>query len=136
MLIWFLDSMFLLLILLIFIYMIRFKFLKFEANHQCCIGFVSEGCLSIEVMPVNIGQSRVKIGNFHICSLHSIVKLHLNLFNLLFSMFLVSFYIIAITSCFITKFQIILYLTTLYLFLCDFIPFLSIFIPYGNFNHI
>ena len=106
-----------------------FKIFKIGGEHQCCNGFVSEGCLSIEVMPVNIGQSRVKIGNFHICSLHSIVKLHLNFFNLLFSMFLVSFCIISITSCFITKFKILLYLTTLYLFLCDFIPFLSIFIP-------
>ena len=84
-------------------------------------------------MPVNIQQQRTEIGSFNGFSLHSIVKLHLNLFNLLFNMFLVSFCIIAITVCFITKFQIFLYLTTL--FLCDFLAFFSTFISYGNFIH-
>ena len=72
-------------------------------------------------MPVNIDQWCVEIWNFNGCSLHSIVKLHLNLFNLLFNMFLVSFCIIAITVCYITKFQKFLYLTTF--FMCDFLLF-------------
>ena len=57
-------------------------------------------------MLVNIEQRRAEIDNFNGCSLHSIVKLHLNLFNLLFNIFLASFQIIAITVCYITKFQI------------------------------
>ena len=60
-------------------------------------------------------------------------KLHLNLLNLLFSMFLVSFCIIEITVCYITKLQNSLYLTTL--FLCDFLAFLLISISYINFIH-
>ena len=63
-------------------------------------------------MPVIIEQWRAEIGSFNSFSVHSIVKLHLNLFNLLFNMFLVSF-----------------------LFLCDFLPFLSTSISYRNFNH-
>ena len=86
-------------------------------------------------MPVIIEQWRAEIGSFNSFSVHSIVKLHLNLFNLLFNMFLVSFCIIAITVCFITKFQILLYLTTLFLVLCNFLPFLSPFISYSNFSH-
>ena len=84
-------------------------------------------------MPVNIEQWCAEIGSFNSCSLHSIAKSHLNLFNLLFNMFLVSFCIIAITVCYITKFQISLYLTTL--FLCDFLPLLSASISYSNFSH-
>ena len=60
-------------------------------------------------------------------------KLHLNLLNLLFSMFLVSFCIIEITVCYITKLQNYLYLTTL--FLCDFLAFLLISISYISFSH-
>ena len=86
-------------------------------------------------MPVNTEQWRVEIGNFNGCSLHSIVKLHLNLFNLLLNVFLVSFCIIAITPCFITKFQILLYLTTLLFFLCDFLLFPLTFISHSNFSH-
>ena len=48
-------------------------------------------------------------------------------------MFLVSSCIIAITVCYITKLQIFLYLTTL--FLCDFLAFLSTSISYSNFSH-
>ena len=48
-------------------------------------------------------------------------------------MFLVSFCIIALTVCYITKFQIFLYLITL--FLWDFLPFLSTSISYSSFNH-
>ena len=84
-------------------------------------------------MPVNIEQWRAEIGSFNSCSLHSIVKLHLSLFNLLFKLFLVSFCIIALTVCCITKFQFFLYLTTQ--FLSDFLPFLSSSISYSNFNH-
>ena len=84
-------------------------------------------------MPANTEQWHAEIGSFNGCSQHLIVKLHLNLLNLLFSMFVVSFCIIAITVCYITKFQIILYLTTL--FLCDFLAFLSTSILYSNFSH-
>ena len=84
-------------------------------------------------MPVNIEQWHAEIESFNSYSLHSIAKLHLNLFNLLFNMLLVSFCIIALTACYITKFQIFLYLTTL--FLCDFLPFHSTFISHSNFNH-
>ena len=84
-------------------------------------------------MPVNTEQWRAEIGSSNGCSLHLIVKLHLNLLNLLFSMFLVSSCIIAITVCYITKLQIFLYLTTL--FLCDFLAFLSTSISYSNFSH-
>ena len=72
-------------------------------------------------------------GCFNGCSLHSAVKLHINLFNLLVNIFLVSFCIIAITICYITKFQFFLYLTTI--FLCNFLPFLSASISYSNFSH-
>ena len=85
-------------------------------------------------MPVNTEQWRAEIGSFNGCSQHLIVKLHLNLLNLLFSMFLVSSCIIAITVCYITKLQIFLYLTTL--FLCDFLAFLSTSISYSNFSHL
>ena len=85
-------------------------------------------------MPVNTEQWRAEIGSFNGCSQHLIVKLHLNLLNLLFSMFLVSSCIIAITVCYITKLQIFLYLTTL--FLCDFQAFLSTSISYSNFSHL
>ena len=68
---------------------------------------------------------------FNGSSLHLIVKLHLNLLNLLLSMLLVSFRIIAITVCYITP--IFLYLTIL--FLCDFLAFLSTSISYSNFSH-
>ena len=84
-------------------------------------------------MPVNTEQWRAEIGSFNGCSQHLIVKLHLNLLNLLFSMFLVSSCIIAITVCYITKLQFFLYLTTL--FLCDFLAFLSTSISYSNFSH-
>ena len=84
-------------------------------------------------MLVNTEQWPAEIGSLNGCSLHLIVKLHLNLLNLLFSMFLVSFCIIAITVCYITKLQKFLYLTTL--FLCDFLAFLLIFISYINFSH-
>ena len=65
-------------------------------------------------------------------ALHLIVKLHLNLLNFLFSMFLVSFSSIVITVCYITKFEIFLYLTTL--LLCGFLTFLSMPIFYSNFS--
>ena len=55
------------------------------------------------------------------------------LFNLLFNMFLVSFCIITITVCYITKFQIFLHLTKL--FLCNFLSFLLTSISYSNFSH-
>ena len=84
-------------------------------------------------MLVNIEQRRAEIDNFNGCSLHSIVKLHLNLFNLLFNIFLVCFFITAMTVCYITEFQIFLCITTL--FLCDFLPLLSTFISYSNFSH-
>ena len=84
-------------------------------------------------MPVNIEQWRAEIASFNSCSLHSVVKLHLNLFDLLFNMFLVSFSIIAMNVCYINKFQFFLYLTTL--FLCDFLPFLPTSIFCSNFNH-
>ena len=84
-------------------------------------------------MPVNTEQWRAEIGSFNGCSQHLIVKLHLNLLNLLFSMFLVSCCITAITVCYITKLQIFLYLITL--FLCDFLAFLSTSISYSNFSH-
>ena len=48
-------------------------------------------------------------------------------------MFLLSFCIIAITVCYITKIQFFLYLTRL--FLCDFLAFLSNSISYSNFSH-
>ena len=49
-------------------------------------------------------------------------------------MFLLHFCIIAITVCYIIKFQIFLYLTTLFLF--NFLPFLSTSISYTeNFSH-
>ena len=85
-------------------------------------------------MPANTEQWHAEIGSFNGCSQHLIVKLHLNLLNLLFSMFLVSSCIIAITVCYITKLQIFLYLTTL--FLCDFQAFLSTSISYSNFSHL
>ena len=85
-------------------------------------------------MPVNTEQWHAEIGSFNGCSQHLIVKLHLNLLNLLFSMFLLTFCIIAITVCYITKLQIFLYLTTL--FLCDFLAFLSTSISYSNFSHL
>ena len=69
-------------------------------------------------MPVNTEQWHAEIGSFNGCSQHLIAKLHLDLLNLLFSMFLVSSCIIAITVCYITKLHFFLYLTTL--FLCDF----------------
>ena len=78
-------------------------------------------------MPVNIEQWRAEIGSFNGCSQHSIVKLHLNLLNLLFSMFLVSSCTIAITACYVTKLQKFLYL--------DFQAFLSTSISYSNFSH-
>ena len=81
-------------------------------------------------MPVTIEQWCAEIVSFNSCSLHSIVKLHLNLFNMLFDMVLVRFCIIALTVCYITKFQFFLYLTTL--FPCDF----STAISYSNFNHL
>ena len=84
-------------------------------------------------MPVNTEQWRAEIGSFNGCSQHLIVKLHLNLLNLLFSMFLVSFCIFAITVCDITKLQFFLYLVTL--FLCHFLAFLSTSISYSNFSH-
>ena len=84
-------------------------------------------------MLVNTEQWPAEIGNLNGCSLHLIVKLHLNLLNLLFSMFLVSFCIIAITVCYITKLQKFLYLSTQ--FLCDFLAFLLISISYINFSH-
>ena len=100
------------------IYMLLFIFLNLEVNHHYCIGFIQESCLLYGIMSVNIKQWLAEIGGFNACSLHSIVKLHLDLFNLLFNMFLVSFSIIAVTACYITKFQILLYLATL--FLCVF----------------
>ena len=84
-------------------------------------------------MPVNIVQWRAKIGSFNSCSLRSVVKLHLSLFDLLFKLFLMNFCIIALTVCYITKFHFFLYLTTQ--FLWDFLPFLSTSISYSNFNH-
>ena len=85
-------------------------------------------------MSINTEQWQAEIGSFNDCSQHLIVKLLLNLLNLLFSMFLVSFFIIAITVCYITKPQIFLYLTTL--FLCDFLAFLSTSTSYSNFSHL
>ena len=117
------------------IYMLLYILLNLKVNHHYCIGFIYEGYLLHGIMPVNIEQRRAEIGKFNGCSLHSIVKLHLNLFNLLFNMFLVSFCIITITVCFITNFQILLYIITLFLFLCDFLPFLSPFISYSNFSY-
>lgn len=55
-------------------------------------------------MPVNIEQWCAEIESFNGCSLYSIVKLHLNLFNLLFHVFLVFICIIELTVCYITKF--------------------------------
>ena len=81
-------------------------------------------------MPVNTAQRHAEIGSLNGCSLHLIVKLHLNLLNLLFSMFLVSFCIIAKTVCYITKLQFFLHLTTL--FLCNFLAFLATNISYSN----
>ena len=113
--------------------MLFFIFLNLELNHHYCIRFIIEGCLLYGIMPVNIEQWRAEIWDFNGCSLHSIVKLHLNLFNLLFNLFLVSFCIIAITVSYITKFQNFLDLITL--FLCDFLPFLSTSLFYGSFSH-
>ena len=103
------------------IYILLFVLLNLEVNYHYCIGFIGESCLLYWIMPVNIDQWCAEIWDFNGCSLHSIVKLHLNLFNLLFSMFLVSFCIIAITVCYITKFQNFSYLTTF--FMCDFLLF-------------
>ena len=113
--------------------MLFFIFLNLELNHHYCIGFILQGCLLYGIMPVNIEQWRAEIWDFIGCSLHSIVKFHLNLFNLLFDLFLVSFCIIAITASYITKFQNFLNLTTL--LLCDFLPFLSTSLFYGSFSH-
>ena len=96
--------------------------------------FITNNCQLI--LPVNIEQWHAEIGSFNGFSLHSVVKVYLNLFNVLFNMFLVSFCIIAISVCHITKFQVFLFLVTL--FLCDFLPFLSasVFsICYSNFSH-
>lgn len=57
-------------------------------------------------MPVNIEKCYAEIGSFNGCLLYSIVKLHLNLLNLLFHMFLVFICIIKLTVCYITKFQV------------------------------
>ena len=84
-------------------------------------------------MPVDTEKWRAEIGSFNGCSLHLTVKLQLNLLNLLFSMFLVSFCIFAIAVCYITNLQIFLYLTTL--FLCDFLAFLSTSVSYSNLSH-
>ena len=88
-----------------------------------------------EIMPVNTEQWRAEIGSFNGCSLHLIV----NLLNLLFRMFLVSFCIIAKLSVISVNSKYIyiyiyVYLTTL-LFLCDFLVFLSPSIPYSNFSN-
>ena len=81
--------------------MLLFIFLNLEPSHHYCIGFIWKGCLLYEIMPVKIEQWHGEIGNFNGCSSQPIVKLHLNLFDLLFIMFLVSFSIIARAVCFI-----------------------------------
>ena len=96
MLIWFLDSTFLLFFLFC-IYILLFMFLNLEVNHHYCIGFIWGGCLLHGIMPVNTEQWHAEIGSFNGCSQHSVVKLRLNLFNLLL---LVSFCIIAIIVCY------------------------------------
>ena len=113
--------------------MLLFILLNLKVNHHYCIGFIKEGCVLYGIMPVNTEQWRAEIGSFNGCSLHLIVKLRLNLLNLLFSMLLMSFYVIAISACYITKFQIFLYLTTLFLY--DFLAFLSTSISCSNFSH-
>ena len=113
MLIWFLDSMFLLSFLLILYLHVTFYILKF-GGISLLLHWIHIRVLFIIIMPVTVGQLFAEIGSFNGCSLQSIVKLHLNLFNLLFNMFLVSFYIIEITVSYITKFQVFLYLTALF----------------------
>ena len=115
------------------IYMLLFMFLNLEVNHHYCIGFIWEDCLLYAMMPVSIEQWCAEIGCFNGCSLHSVVKLHINLFNLLVNIFLVSFCIIAITIYYITKFQFFLYLTTIFLY--NFLPFLSASISCSNSSH-
>ena len=61
------------------------------------------------ITPDNTEQWHAKIGSFKGSSLHLIVKLHLHLLNVLFSMFLVSFCIIATTVFYITELQILLF---------------------------
>ena len=73
------------------IYMLLFIFLNWEVNHHYCIGFIWEGCLLYGLMLFNIKQWFAEIGNFNGYSLHSVVKLHLNLFNLLFNMYMFLF---------------------------------------------
>lgn len=81
-------------------------------------------------MPVNTEQWLPKIESFNGCSLHSIAKLYLNLFNLLFNMLLAIISIVATAVYFITKFQFFMYLITLFLY--AFIPFLLVSISCSN----
>ena len=110
--------------------MLLFILLKLEVNNPYCIGFIYESCWLFGIILVNTEQWRAEIGSFNGCSQYLIVKLHLNLLSLLFSMFLLTFCIITITVCYITKLQIFLCLTTL--FLCDFLAFLLASISYSN----
>ena len=109
-----LDSMFLLFLLILCLH-VTFYILKFGGKSSRLHWIALEGCLLYGIMPVSIEQWRAEIGSFSNCSLHSVVTLHLNLFNLLFNMFLVSFCIIAITVCYITKFKFFLSNHTIYI---------------------
>ena len=105
--------MFLLSFLLILYLHVTFYILKF-GGISLLLHWIHIRVLFIIIMPVTVGQLFAEIGSFNGCSLQSIVKLHLNLFNLLFNVFLVSFCIIEITVSYITKFQVFLYLTALF----------------------
>ena len=76
-------------------------------------------------MPVDTARWHAEIESFNGCSLHLIVKLHLNLLYLSFYsiFFLVAFCTIAITVRYVKKFPVFSFLTRL--FLCFFLPFLS-----------
>ena len=125
--------LFLLILLLLLILHVTFYILKFAGKSLRLLWIRIRGLSIIWDNDSYIEQWRVEIGSYNGCSLHSIVKLHLNLFNLLFSISPVSFCIIVITVSYITKFQVFLYLSTLLLY--DFLIFLSISISYSNFSH-
>ena len=116
-----------------FIYFFFFTFLNLEGTHPYCIWFKEVGCSWYAITSVNSEQYRAEIGSFNECLIHSILKLHQNLFNLFLNMLLVVFSIIALTVCYIIKCKVLLYLTILFLYV--FLPFLSTSVYYSNFSH-
>ena len=116
----FLLNMFLLSFLLLFficlLYFFIFTVLNLEVNHHSCIGVILEGWLFCGLIPIDIEQWHAEIGNFNGYLQHSIVKLYLNLLNLLSYIVLMFICIFVLTFSLTTKLQAFWYFTIGFLY--------------------